>query len=135
MTGSEKTDHLLLFSHIEILIPSWSAPSLHVVTSGTVRLATIHTVPKLRTSWRQLLRNEFSRNNLFPCKGDFRNVFRILCPSSVLILKVWASITCSINVSAHYFCEWVEISFVGLAGVLLRLRKASQRGETCVRAR
>ena len=50
--------------------------------------------------------------------------------SSVLILKVWASVTCSVNVSAHYFGERVEISFVGLAGALLRLRKASQSGES-----
>ena len=55
--------------------------------------------------------------------------------SSLLILKVWASVTCSVNVSAHYFRERVEISFVGLARALLRLRKASQSGETCVRAR
>ena len=54
---------------------------------------------------------------------------------SVIILKVWASVMCSINVSAHYFRERAEILFVGLAGVLLQLRKASQCGETCVRAR
>ena len=52
--------------------------------------------------------------------------------SSVVILKVWASVTCSVNVSTHYFCERVEISFVGLVGALLRLRKALQSGETCV---
>ena len=55
--------------------------------------------------------------------------------SSVLMLMVWASVTCSVNVSTHYFRERVEISFVGLAGVLLRLKKALQSGETCVRAR
>ena len=35
----------------------------------------------------------------------------------------------------NYFHKRVERSFVGLAGVLLWLRKASQSGETCVRAR
>ena len=52
-----------------------------------------------------------------------------------LVLNVWASVTCSINVSAYYFHERVERSFVGLVGVLLRLRKASESGETCVRAK
>ena len=55
--------------------------------------------------------------------------------SSVLIRKVWTSVTCSVNVSAHYFRERVEISFVDLAGALLWLRKASQHGETCMRAK
>ena len=54
---------------------------------------------------------------------------------SVLIFKVWASVTCSVNVSAHYFREWVEISFVGLTGALIWLRKASQSGKNCVRSR
>ena len=36
--------------------------------------------------------------------------------SSVLILKGWASVTYSVNVSTHYFRERVEISFVGLVG-------------------
>ena len=49
--------------------------------------------------------------------------------SSVLILKVWALVTCSVNVSTHYFREWVEISHVGLAGALLLLRKAFQSGK------
>ena len=54
---------------------------------------------------------------------------------SVIILKVWASVMCSVNVSAHYFRERVEILFVGLAGALQLLRKASQSGEACMRAR
>ena len=41
---------------------------------------------------------------------------------------------CSINVSAHYYRERGERSFVGLAGVALRPGEASQSGETCVRA-
>ena len=81
----------------------------------------------------------FSRNNLFSAKvtSETFSVYyvRLHPTSSVQILKVWASVTCSINVSAHYFRKRVEISFVGLAGALPQLSKASQSGETCVRAR
>ena len=81
----------------------------------------------------------FSRNNLFRAKVTLEmfSVYYVRShpTSSVLIFKVWASVTCSVNVSAHYFREQVEISFVGLTGALVWLRKASQSGKNCVRSR
>ena len=75
----------------------------------------------------------FSRNNLFPPKVtlEYTMSVHILCHP----LKVWALVMYSVNVSAHYFRERVEISCVGLAGALLRLRNALQSGETNVRTR
>ena len=45
VTASEKTDHLLLFSHTEILTPLSSAP--FAARSGAVRFAIAHTIPEL----------------------------------------------------------------------------------------
>ena len=79
----------------------------------------------------------FSRNNLAKVTLEMFPVYYVCShPTlSVLIFKVWASVTCSVNVSAHYFREQVEISFVGLTGALVWLRKASQSGKNCVRSR
>ena len=55
---------------------------------------------------------------------DFRNVFSVYYvytfvhshPTSSILIRYGPQTTHSVNVSAHYFSEWVERSFIGLAG-------------------
>ena len=70
----------------------------------------------------------FSRNNLFHAKVTLEmfSVYYVRShpTSSILILKVWASVACSVNVSAHYFRELVEILLVGSAEALLWVQES-----------